>query len=231
MWMQRWKWRDSAQCPPCEEPIKDANHVWLCQGAESPARWKVALAALRVEMALSHTDPLLTNIIISRLTSWQTGSSPETFPALTPLYQATLLHQDQQGWNNFFMGLPSLGWVELQQLHFQCTASRKSGRRWLTAIIRKQWRVAWDIWDYRNSVVHHKDFGTAAARMQHSVRMEHAKGVVSSDMRVFFKASLRVLLQQSTQHQAEWLWHVQTARQAQQRRDMSTHRQRVMMEN
>jgi hypothetical protein len=51
--------------------------------------------------------------------------------------------------------------------------------------------------------------------------MEHAKGVASTDMRVFFNAPLRVLLKQSTQHQAEWLWRVQTARQAQQRRDMT----------
>jgi hypothetical protein len=187
--------------------------------------------ALRVEMALSHTDPVLTNIIISRLTSWQTGSTPETFPVLPPLYQATLLHQDEQGWNNFFMGLPSIGWVELQQQHFHRTASQKSGRRWLTALIRKQWRVAWDIWDYRNSIVHHKDFGTAAARMSQSVCLEYAKGVASSDMRVFFKAPLQALLQQSTQHQSEWLWRVQMARQAQHRRDMTTQRQRAMMEN
>jgi hypothetical protein len=142
MWMHRWKWRDSAKCPRCDEPIEDANHVWLCQGAKSPAWWTVALASLRVEMALSHTDPLLTTIIISRLTSWQTGSAPEMFPVLPPLYQATLLHQDEQGWNNFFMGLPSIGWVELQQQHFHRTASLKSGQRWLTALIRKQWRVA-----------------------------------------------------------------------------------------
>jgi hypothetical protein len=182
-------------------------------------------------MALARTDPILTNIIISRLTSWQSGSVPETFPTLTPLYQTTLQHQDHQGWNNFFMGLPSMGWVDLQQQHFHRTASLKSGRRWLTSIIRKQWRVAWDIWDYRNSVVHDKDFGTAAALMAHSIRTEYAKGVASADMRDFFKASLQTILQRSIQHQAEWLWRVQTARKAQHRRDMTTHRQRVMMDN
>jgi hypothetical protein len=229
MWMKRWKWRDSAKCPRCDEPIEDANHVWLCRGAESPARWTVALASLHVEMALSHTDPSLTNIIISRLTSWQSGSPNELFPTLPIQYQDTLQHQDQQGWHNFFMGMPSIGWVALQQQHFLRTASLKSGRRWMTAIIRKQWRVAWDIWDYRNSVVHHKDFGTAAALMVHAVRTEYAKGVASSDMRTFFKAPLQALLIQSIQHQAEWLWRVQTARQAQQRRDMTTQRQRTMM--
>jgi hypothetical protein len=231
MWMHRWKWRDSAKCPRCEEPIEDANHVWLCQGAESPARWMVALASLRVEMALARTDPFLTNIIISRLTSWQSGSDLENFPTLPPHYQLTLLHQDRQGWNNFFMGLPSTGWVDLQQQHFHRMASRKSGRRWLTSIIRKQWRVAWDIWDYRNSVVHHKDFGTAAARMEQAVRTEYTKGVASAEMRVFFNASLQTILQRSTQHQAEWLWRVQTARQAHNRRDMTTQRQRAIMEN
>jgi Reverse transcriptase (RNA-dependent DNA polymerase) len=231
MWMHRWKWRDSAQCPRCNEPIEDANHVWLCQGADSPARWTVALASLQVEMALSGTDPLLSNIILNRLTSWQSGSNPEIFPALPSLYKDTLLHQDQQGWNNFFMGLPSTGWVDLQQQYFHQTASLKSGRRWLTAIIRKQWRVAWDIWDYRNSVVHDIDCGTEATQMALSICTEYAKGVASSEMRIFFKVSLQTLLQRSLQHQAEWLWRVQSARQAQQRRDMTTHRQRVMMDN
>jgi hypothetical protein len=165
IWTHQWKWRDSAKCPRCEEPIEDTNHVWLCQGMESPARWTVALATLRVGMALSRTDPLLTKIIISQLTSWQTGSEQEIFPGLPSHYQMTLLHQDRQGWNNFFMGLPSTGWFELQQQHYHRTASLKSGRRWLTSIIRKQWKVAWDIWDYCNSVVHDKDFGTATARM------------------------------------------------------------------
>jgi hypothetical protein len=59
MWMHRWKWQESVKCPLCDEPIEDANHVWLCQGAEIPARWTVALATLRAEMALSHTDLLL----------------------------------------------------------------------------------------------------------------------------------------------------------------------------
>jgi hypothetical protein len=38
MWMHRWKWRDSAKCPRCDEPIEDANHVWLCQGVDSDGR-------------------------------------------------------------------------------------------------------------------------------------------------------------------------------------------------
>jgi hypothetical protein len=182
-------------------------------------------------MALSGTDPLLANIIMSRLKSWQTGIQPEIFTTLPPLYQTTLWHQDQQGWNNFFMGLPSAGWVDIQQQHFRRTASLKSGRRWLTSIIQKQWRVAWDIWDYCNSMVHHKDFGTAAVQMALSIRAEYAKGMASTDMQEFFKVSLQTLLQRSIQHQAEWLWRVQTARTAQQRCDMSTHRQRIMMEN
>jgi hypothetical protein len=182
-------------------------------------------------MALSGTDPVLTNIIISRLTSWQAGSPPEIFPTISPPYQTTLTHQDQQGWNNFFMGLPSSGWADLQHQHYKRAASRKSGRRWLTALIQKQWTVAWDIWDYRNSVVHHKDFGTAAARMALLLRDEYSKGVASADMRDFFKVSLQMLLQRSPQHQAEWLWRVQTARKEQQRRDTTTQRQRVMMDN
>jgi hypothetical protein len=43
-WMQRWKKRDSAACPRCQHPIEDTQHVWLCQGMESPKKWEAALA-------------------------------------------------------------------------------------------------------------------------------------------------------------------------------------------
>jgi hypothetical protein len=32
--------------------------------------------------------------------------------------------------------------------------SRRTGLRWLTALIQKLWDVAWDMWDHRNRVLH-----------------------------------------------------------------------------
>jgi hypothetical protein len=33
----------------------------------------------------------------------------------------------------------------------------KSGRRWVFALIRKLWTVAWDQWQHRNSILHERD--------------------------------------------------------------------------
>jgi hypothetical protein len=56
------------------------------------------------------------------------------------------------GWENFFMGLPSNGWASIQNSYFLKLGSKKTGKRWLVAIIRKQWMIAWDIWNYCNGL-------------------------------------------------------------------------------
>jgi hypothetical protein len=33
----------------------------------------------------------------------------------------------------------------------------KSGRRWVSALSRKLWTVAWDQWEHRNSILHERD--------------------------------------------------------------------------
>jgi hypothetical protein len=40
--------------------------------------------------------------------------------------------------------------------------SRRSGLRWLTALIQKLWDIAWDMWDNRNRVLH--DTGNSVVR-------------------------------------------------------------------
>jgi len=35
--------------------------------------------------------------------------------------------------------------------------SRKTGKRWLTALIQKMWKVAWDLWEHRNGVRHEQE--------------------------------------------------------------------------
>ena len=51
-------------------------------------------------------------------------------------------------------GLLSAQWEATQQLYFRHIKSRKSGRTWVIALIKKLWQVSWDMWDHRNSVLH-----------------------------------------------------------------------------
>jgi hypothetical protein len=66
---------------------------------------------------------------------------------------AVVQKQNEIGWQSLLVGWPSLGWSEVQQRYYEWLGSRRSGLRWLTALIQKVWDIAWDVWDNRNRVL------------------------------------------------------------------------------
>ena len=68
----------------------------------------------------------------------------------------TIQSQDAIGWDNdFFEGCIAKDWEqEAQDVYYKWCRSRKSARRWTTALIQKLWNVAWDLWEQRNGIVH-----------------------------------------------------------------------------
>jgi hypothetical protein len=189
-WMFRWKKRPSSACPRCEEICEDTTHVWHCQGHDSSQKWTDALLSLKTELDNLHTDPVLSTILLSRLRTWQAQHQHDLLPLAPAQYQQLVQHQDAQGWNNFFMGLPSMGWAALQNEHYKRLSLKNTGRRWLIAVIRKQWMIAWDIWNYRNSFVHDNQEGAEVRQVRLLVQEEYAKGAPSQDTKKFFKLSL-----------------------------------------
>jgi hypothetical protein len=188
-----------------------------------------ALASLDLELRRLKTNPVLTQIIISRLRTWQRTAEPEVFTNLNENYTSALQHQDAQGWSNFWMGLPSTGWQEIQAIHLARISSQKTGASWLIALIRKQWLIAWDIWDYRNGVVHHNDEGTDAIRIADAIRAEYSRGAPSRELRKFFKTPLRDTLRRNFDYQTNWLHRVTVHRARTHRKDPSLRRSQACM--
>jgi hypothetical protein len=48
-------------------------------------------------------------------------------------------------------------WQFAQQIYFKSLRSKKSGLRWVSALIRKLWTVVCDQWEHRNSILHERD--------------------------------------------------------------------------
>jgi hypothetical protein len=42
----------------------------------------------------------------------------------------------------------------VQTKYYQESKSRRSGKQWTIAVITKLWDIAWDLWEFRNSVYH-----------------------------------------------------------------------------
>jgi hypothetical protein len=95
-----------------------------------------------------------TSFVLSFLLAQQRGST-EAIPVGTfHDLPAVVQKQDEIGWQSLLEGRPSLGWSEVQQRYYEWLGSRRSGLRWLTALIQKLWDIAWDMWDNRNRVLH-----------------------------------------------------------------------------
>jgi hypothetical protein len=228
-WMFRWKQRDSEACPQCQHPLEDVQHMWLCQGKESPQHWVTALTTLELELRRLQTDPVVAALIISRLRTWQASADAHAFPELQTKYIAVLQRQDAQGWHNFWMGLPCQGWQQLQDDHYNRISSPKTGSSWLISTIRKQWLIAWDIWDYRNRVVHDSDEGIDAQRISTAIRAEYALGAPSREIRKFFRHPIQVLLKSNIDYQNNWLHRITVHRARTHRKDNSLRRSQACM--
>jgi hypothetical protein len=189
------------------------------------------MAALSSELLRLCTEPILAKIIISRIQSWRTGSLPETFTTLPTQYLQTLEKQDAQGWQNFFMGLPSTGWHSIQNAHYQRLGLQHSGKRWLTAFIRKQWAIAWDIWQYRNSIVHDKMEGIEIQEVNDAIVHEYQQEQSSPDIKQYFKIPVHTRLRASFDHKKSWLHNVQIVRARQQCRNLTLTQLRTTMAN
>jgi hypothetical protein len=152
--MKRWEEWDTDLCPRCGM-AEDAAHVWQCKGPGTEGIWNVALADLEALLVKLDTDPTLKFLILSYLRGWRSGEgivcdAPRRFQ---------LLLQEQQlvGWARFFEGWVVKSWGILQQQYYGVIRSRRTGRRWLVAILQKLWNTAWDLWEHRNGTLHDKE--------------------------------------------------------------------------
>jgi hypothetical protein len=140
------------------------------------------------------------------------GDTSRNFYALPAVVQK----QDAIGWQSFLEGRPSVGWSEVQHRYYEFLDSRRTGLRWLTALIQKLWDVAWDMWDHRNRVLRPGTFGRT--RPTDSSRFATGSVGLAREAKLLF-SGLQSLLQRLPAYQTAWLIRIQAARARAERRD------------
>ena len=211
--MKRWKKRDTAQCPRCDQD-EDAQHVWKCQGKDANVKWENSIARLKVWMRRHKTHPTVILVICEHLSAWRYDKTPPVrrtnFLGLSDIMKK----QEEIGWQAFLEGTPATGWGEVQQRYFDWIGSKKTGKRWLTSVIQKMWDIAWDLWDHRCKILHNKDSSILHARQEDDIKTEFDKGtagLLPHTKRMFSDGLLRVL-QRNQQRREAWIVCVQAAR-------------------
>jgi hypothetical protein len=101
-------------------------------------------------MSSQRTCPDISRILSACLTSWAYGTRAYPQRSTRPGVEKALLDQDEIGWTNFVEGCIALEWTAVQDRYYKSIRSKKSGRQWTIALIKKLLDIAWDLWEHRN---------------------------------------------------------------------------------
>lgn len=228
-WLLIWKDRDTDACPLCSAP-EDARHVWKCPDHQAQAIRTKGISNISNWMETAQTDPQIQSAIVTHLTQYLNSQPPTPFSSPSPTVQAAIHIQNDIGWENLFEGCIAKEWEHTQIVYYEWCRSKKSGRRWTTALIQKLWDIAWDLWEYRNGIVHSKENAEILHNMAEtdgSIRTQYHRGphgLAQCDHSLFCKP-LDDILSASIPYRQKWLQRVNTARERAARRQLTTYSQ------
>ena len=153
--LQTWKYQDSSACPVCDAPDEDRNHLLQCPDPRATHQFKKSMAPVPALLKSLDTSPALSEAILTILKRYRAKQTinPQTFHATDGLRDA-IREQAKIGWHNFILGRWTYKWKIVQKAHYDRIGSRKTPKRWLTAILHKLSRICWDLWQFRNKVLH-----------------------------------------------------------------------------
>jgi hypothetical protein len=166
------------------------------------------------ELVRLHTLPNLADVLCDRLTAWRHDLEPTVEISNFLGLRTTVDKQDKVGWQTMLEGMPVKGWEEVQQRYFVWRKKRQTGKRWLAAIIRKLWDVAWDLWEHRNGILHDCDTNLAEQQLNSEVAIEYELGpqTVTREARQLFWPRLTKLLLGPPAAKRAWLIRVRNSR-------------------
>ena len=163
----RRKEREDPSCKSCPDgPKEKTSHILHCSNPKAKSHFlKKVKNDIIPHCVNSKTFPPLIESIKNILTLWRNGRHIPTssFPTAHGIREA-VEEQAEIGWDNFMLGRWSKKWQIIQKNHLNSIGSKRSPRRWTAAVIRQFMLTCWDIWDFRNTLIHGK--GGRLARLQ-----------------------------------------------------------------
>jgi hypothetical protein len=194
---------------------EDTTHILKCQDPRAKAQWKKSLETLDSWMKEQKTHPGIRAAVIGHLISWQEdGAEPTLIGQQFFGLPEAIANQNEIGWQAMIDGSPAQGWRAAQQQYYVYIKSKKTGLRWLSALIRKMWQVSWDMWEHRNGILHDKEKGQAALERAGQIRDEFDEGweELDRDARLLFRPGVARVLKYQAAQQKAWIARIETAR-------------------
>jgi hypothetical protein len=210
--MLRRKERETDACPRCGEP-EDVEHVWRC-AQDTAELWDRALSDLQSWFNNSDIHPAISALIIEGLQRWRHNDKVDISQFCIPWIRELARKQGECGWRNFFEGMLLRDWYHAICNHFQTIHSKKSPQRWISALIRKMWQIAWDLWEHCNRFLHDKDTTIISVQTDAKIMKEFQICARQLDHATIslFRPGVQAIVSKPLDVKLQWLRHVEVAR-------------------
>ena len=147
--------------PPPEWP-RDCGHIdegvpYIFQFSKGEKTWYNLNKVLSRWRERNKADPNITPEIIHGITLCRKGKPLQPPPSLPILVDNVFKKQTDLGWLQALMGLIYQNWAEVQNAYLGSLGAKISGVIWISALITKLWNRSWDIWSFRNHIIHATD--------------------------------------------------------------------------
>ena len=213
---QRWRLRDTDECPRCQWP-ENARHVSSCKVPRAISQMETSVTNFKVQLGRIYTSPAVINVISRRLMEWKRGELFSQIQSTHPYVNVALREQDLMGWDAFLEGSISQEWRQAQEYFLAFSKSKKTSKRWASALIQKVFDVAWDQWEHRNGILHEVDNKfdqETTIRVDAEIKRQFRVGTGSLPQadHGLFRAGVQRILDRPLKQKHRWLTFVRAAR-------------------
>ena len=215
--MQRRQARNNDNCPRCQQPHENNDHIMQCQHVEAQEQWTQSLLTMDLHLSRLQAPPHLCNAITSLLNSWRNKTSFTVNPAWDTVTSSLIQAQQIIGGKLTLEGCIHSSWKDILHQYLSGLSSKVNGERFVTSIIKHLWQIAWDMWDNRNKALHESEanatlLGITALNTQ-LVTM-YQKGILplmTPDEKALFKSPLESLLRLRPPSKRAWIATVEAS--------------------
>ena len=217
--VKRWKIRHHSNCPMCNEPDEDTEHVLKCSSEVSKELWEEKQWELIVGMYKIHTWPTMIMPIMRELDRWREDSlCDDNIEHLPDIIQSAISQQRKIGWKNFTEGLIGTRWKKCQEFYTNDQDKNWSPDAWAYRFIRLLWKFLFNIWEGRNAYLHETERINELAGKEELLRAITGEldiglhRLPAADFSYMFRLKKDVLLQKNMEYLKDWLFIIRTSR-------------------
>jgi hypothetical protein len=216
---RRKEWKHD-KCPICLQPNETIGHIMSCPDIRARLHRAQAIDNLIITLKKIKTDPAIISAIHSRLLHRQPTRryTPSGQPsAVDKAFQ----DQDLIGWDQFRRGRVSKKWEDAQELWLVAVSTKwkRSSALWLQRLLVAIWDMSFEVWEHRNSILHHPLHPWKQAvirdrerRIKDEFRAYEPAQYLPSDRRLFLSSAKHMLQHHSVAQQEQWLESITMAR-------------------